>query len=623
MAAMDAIQRDARRGRGLVLAGLLGVLLVASVSYGAATLQRQLRADVVEDGEAALTLYTEMTRGWLDRYMALAPIYARDPLVIAALLAPGSLQAEDALNRKLERWNTASGTSDTYVMDLRGVTVGASNWAEDYSFVGRNFGYRPYFREAAEGRLGRFFGLGTTSGQRGYYFAAPVRGAGGVIGVVVVKASVDGLEQDLRLGAHPAFVTDEAGIILMAGNPVLRMTALEPVSETDRARIAATRQFDLDTIALAPLQPAGGWGGGAALLSGPSDRTGSGTVTALHLTRPMAAENWQMHVLVDTAPVRAGLWLAAVLLAAALVVALAIAGLIWERRRRLIDRLREREQAQAMLERRVAERTADLSAANAALQTEVGERRAAETSLRQTQSELVQAGKLAALGQMSAALSHEFNQPLTAIRTYSENAIAFLEAGAGPKASENLSRVLRLTERMAQLSKHLTRFARRSPETVNPVDLDEALAETLALLQGRLERAEAEVIRAGDTGLRVLGGQVRLQHVFMNLIGNALDAVPEGTRPRIVVEVAERGDAVTIAVTDNGAGIPAEVLARIFDPFFTTKEVGKGLGLGLSISFNIVKDFGGTMQAENRPEGGARFVVTQRRAAPARSEAAE
>jgi two-component system C4-dicarboxylate transport sensor histidine kinase DctB len=276
-----------------------------------------------------------------------------------------------------------------------------------------------------------------------------------------------------------------------------------------------------------------------------------------------------------------------------------------------------------VLEQRVAERTRDLSESNLRLEAEVGERRAAEATLRQTQGELIQAGKLAALGQMSAALSHEFNQPLTAIRTYSENAIAFVEAGAGAKATENLGRVLRLTERMAQLSKHLTRFARRSQDTVLPVPLADALTEALELLEGRISRAGARVTVRGDPHVAALGGQVRLQHVLMNLIGNAIDATPAGRTPEIVVGVRHDGDTVEIVVEDNGSGIAEDVLPRIFDPFFTTKEVGAGLGLGLSISFNIVSEFGGSMRAENRPDGGARFVVTLRAAETARRPAAE
>ena len=268
------------------------------------------------------------------------------------------------------------------------------------------------------------------------------------------------------------------------------------------------------------------------------------------------------------------------------------------------------ERMRRQLEMRVAQRTTELTHSNAQLVAEVAERTNAENSLRQTQAELVEAGKLAALGQMSAALSHEFNQPLTAIRTYSENAIAFYEASKPDRARENIDRVLRLTERMAQLSKRLTRFARKSGEDVFPVDLDPVVAEALELMSARLSRTDAQVSVTGQRGLVAFGGTTRLQHVVMNLVGNALDAIPEDRRPRIGIDLSTTPEGqVALCVTDNGTGISDDAISRIFDPFFTTKEVGKGLGLGLSICFNIVRDFDGVMRASNRAEGGAQMLV--------------
>ncbi|WP_198666212.1 ATP-binding protein [Tropicimonas sp. IMCC34043] len=608
----------------LALAALTALGLILAGLFGYATLSRQYRSELVEKGNESLALSAEMVRSWLDRYRVLAPIYAHDPRLAAALWDPTDPDAIAALNSELEIWNAAAGTADTYVMDAAGTTIAASNWSDPDSFVGQNFAFRPYFEDAIGGQLGRFFGLGTTSGERGYYFAAPVRGEAGTLGVVAVKVPVTGMEQDLRLGTNQVFVSDRAGVVILSGNPVLRLTALGEIPNGDRDRIEQTRQFDLTRITPVPITAAGSWLRGAhPVVSAPADRSGERRGEFLHLTRPMLAEGWTLHMLVDIAPIRTQLTSAAFVAAAGVLTVAALLALLGQRRRRLMERLHDRERAQLLLERRVAERTADLSAANLRLLDEVAERKAAEASLRQAQAELVQAGKLAALGQMSAALSHEFNQPLTAVRTYSENAIAFIEAGSGDKARENLARVLRLTERMAQLSKHLIRFARRSDGKVDPVALSDAFAETLTLLQGRIERAEAEVAITGAEGVRVLGGQVRLQHVFMNLVGNTLDAVPPDTRPRIDIAVTADGDRVSITFDDNGPGIPPDVLPRIFDPFFTTKDVGKGLGLGLSISFNIVTDFGGTMRAENRTEGGARFVIVLRKADAGAREAAE
>lgn len=598
-----------RSAAALAVVGVLALLAVSA--FTVYLLDRRYGDQVVADAERALEHHGEMVRVWLERYRTLAPLYARDERVLRALRAPDDPVALAEVNRELEIWNGLAGTADTYVMDADGLTIAASNWADEPSFVGDSYTFRPYYIDAMRGRLGRFFGLGRSSGLRGYYFGAPVREAGEIIGVVVVKIAIHDLEQNLRLATDQIFVADTAGVVLLAGNPAFRLTRLGPLTAEARERIRATKQFELDMLDPAPLTPAGRFGDGThALVRAPSDRQGNESRRFLRLTYPLLAEGWELSILVDTAPVRAHLWSTVLTAAAIVLVLVALAFIAWQRRRLLIERLAARERDRAVLERRVAERTADLRAANLSLEAEVAERRAAEETLRQTQAELVEAGKLAALGQMSAGLSHEFNQPLTAIRTYCENAVAFIEAGAGARAADNLARVMRLTERMAQLSKHLTRFARRSKETVAPIALAPAIAEALGLLNGRIERAGAEVALHGNTDVVVMGGTVRLQHVIMNLVANALDAVPEGGEPRIAITVIERGAEVDFIVDDNGEGIGPEVLPKIFDPFFTTKEVGKGVGLGLSISFNIVGEFGGRMRAENRQEGGARLTVT-------------
>lgn len=611
--------RGASRGgpRGLMPAlgaAFVGVLLLGVIVFRALTGLIHDRAEA--DAEALLAQSEATIEGWLGQYRALPPLYARDPRVVAAMKGaprPGDL---DALGRELAEWNRIARTSDTYVMAPDGTTVAASNYAEELSFVGRNFGFRPYFQEAMDGAPASFFALGTTSGLRGYYLSAPIRdGAGGeVLGVVVVKVSIAALEAVLGEGAHPVFVSDEAGVVIFATQPGLRLTALEEIPPEARARVEETRKYELEHIGPAPLEGQSGGGWGAPLLRAPGIGEGSAPQSYLSHERPMAAEGWQLHLLYDYAPVRQQVWTLAAALIAAGIALTALAALGLQRRARLIQRLADREQNQQELERRVARRTAELTEANRQLQVEVEDRRTAEETLRQTQNELIQAGKLAALGQMSAALSHEFNQPLTAIRTYSENAAAFYEAGKADRAAENIARVLRLTERMAQLSKRLTRFARRSGDDVVAVDLDSVLSEALALIAARVERSGARIEISGRRGLWVAGGATRLQHVVMNLVGNALDAVPTGRAPEVTITLTEDAGQVAMTVEDNGTGIPEEALPKIFDPFFTTKEVGRGLGLGLSICYNILRDFGGTMRAENRAGHGARIIVTLKQA---------
>ncbi|MFC6491245.1 sensor histidine kinase, partial [Nitratireductor sp. GCM10026969] len=298
--------------------------------------------------------------------------------------------------------------------------------------------------------------------------------------------------------------------------------------------------------------------------------------------------------------------------------------IFFQRRARLHERIAFQRQAQEQLERRVEERTADLALVNRRLEKEVAERRDAENRLRQTQADLVQAGKLAALGQMSAALSHEFNQPLGAVKTYADNAAILIERSRLDEARDNVMRISGLTDRMAAISRHLRNFARKPNQKLGPVAVGEVVGDALELLEGRLKVARVKVaVDLGPEPLAARAGPVRLQQVLVNLLSNAVDAV-EGQPERIVALTARaEGEEVLITVRDNGPGVPEAIRERIFDPFFTTKGVGKGLGLGLSISYNIVKDFDGTLALAEHPEGGAVFTVALHRAEVAAREAAE
>jgi two-component system, NtrC family, C4-dicarboxylate transport sensor histidine kinase DctB len=236
----------------------------------------------------------------------------------------------------------------------------------------------------------------------------------------------------------------------------------------------------------------------------------------------------------------------------------------------------------------------------------------------------VQAGKLAALGQMSAALSHEFNQPLAAVRNYADNAAVLIERGRVVEASDNIARISKLTERMASISKHLRNFARMPNRQLRAVPLEQVVADTMEVIAWRLKAADAEInIDLGPVPPIVRAGPVRLQQVLVNIISNAADAVEGLDDRRIDLAARSSGSQVLITVRDRGPGVPEGIVGRVFDPFFSTKGVGKGLGLGLSISYNIVKDFGGNLSVERHPGGGAVFTIALDAAELTLNEAAE
>jgi len=244
------------------------------------------------------------------------------------------------------------------------------------------------------------------------------------------------------------------------------------------------------------------------------------------------------------------------------------------------------------------------------LRQEVEERRLTEKQLKKTQADLVQAGKLAALGQMSAALSHEFNQPLAAVKAYAENAGTFLDRDRTEEARDNITRISGMADRMAAISKHLRNFARRPQDKTGPVPMLAVIDDALELMRPRLETAGAVLsYHPPEAEVWVTGGRVRLQQVIVNLIGNALDAMAARTPPELDLSLSLDGARCRLDLRDHGPGLSDEALSQAFDPFFTTKDPGQGLGLGLSISYNIVRDFNGRLSAANHPQGGAVFTV--------------
>ncbi len=583
----------------------LALLVLLAIGLALAALPRIERYFIAETAareEATLRLATASLRGALARSEALPALLAERPILSEILRDPDNEGLLPFANEQLRQTALTLELADIFVMDLRGNTIAASNYRREASFVGRNFAYRPYFTDALSLGRGRFHALGVTSGQRGYYFAAPIIDNTELLGVVAVKIHLDTFEQTWRDGDNTIIVMDSSNVIFLSDREEWHFNTLGPIPDGARGRIAATRQYPLDQ--LTPL---------------PATREPLGPTTELlrigaeeYVTNIglIAAAGWRVWVLTPTrhAILQARQALASIILV--ILFAGLVGALFIQRRARLLERFDQQRHHSEVLEARVTERTADLHDANAQLRQEVEERRLTEARLRKTQTDLVQAGKLAALGQMSAALSHEFNQPLAAVKSYADNAATFLDRDRPEEARQNIGLISQMADRMAAISKHLRNFARRPQEKIGPVPLLPVLDDALALMRARLAEVGAEIrYDRPKEEITVMGGQVRLQQVLVNLLSNAIDAMEDQEVPVIEISVENRGGRWQVSVRDHGPGLSETSLAQLFDPFFTTKSPGKGLGLGLSISYNIVRDFGGRLAAHNHEGGGAVFTV--------------
>ncbi|MBN9251735.1 MAG: sensor histidine kinase [Mesorhizobium sp.] len=600
---------------------VLGFAVVATVVavFGNAFATRAYLDQAATRGETTLRLAVAALTGHMSRFEPLPALIADHDDIVALVADPDNASLRIRANAYLKEINHLLKSSDIYVMLIGGDTIAASNYDAPLSFVGQNFSYRPYYQDAAEGRQGRFFALGTTSLKRGYYFSAPVYVGGEIRGVVVFKVDIEPIEASWKSDEYEIVVTDPEGIIFMSGRPEWLYAGLLPLTQERLDRTAASRRYANATLRELPVRA--GLQGAHRMMNLKADKSER---EYLVVEEPMSDAGWTVSVLLDTSSARSQALTS--VLAALLLLGLAglLGAVVLQRRARLAERMGMQRTAREELEHRVEERTADLASVNSLLELEVAERRATEVQLRQTQADLIQAGKLAALGQMSAALSHEFNQPLAAVKTYADNAAILIDRKRTSEARDNVARILALTDRMASISRHLRNFARKPNERLGPVELDEVVRDTLEIVAWRLKAADADVkIDLGKEPPIVRAGSVRLQQVLVNILSNAADAV-EGLENRTIELTARRiGESVEIIVRDHGPGVPDAIASRIFDPFFSTKGVGKGLGLGLSISYNIIKDFGGNLSVQNHPDGGAVFRIELAAMKAIASEAAE
>ncbi|MEY9166406.1 two-component system C4-dicarboxylate transport sensor histidine kinase DctB [Sinorhizobium fredii] len=605
--------------RFLLMLLLLPVAAVTLAVHGNVLATRSYMQEASAQANTTLRLAVAALSGHLNRYQALPALIADHDDIKELVTRPRDRRLRDSVNGYLKEINGLLKSSDIYVITPDGDTIAASNYDGPASFVGQNFSYRPYFQDALRGEQSRFYALGTTSLKRGYYFGSPIQIGDEIRGVIVFKVDIETIETSWQGGEYRIFVSDPEGIIFMSGDPEWLYAGILPLTPDRLARTEGSRRYA--NAILHPLPVARSETDGHALMTVTG---GDSAREYLVLSHYMSDADWTVNVLTDTASVRTqALTTVAAAILLLCLTGLAIAILI-QRRARLRERMLMQEQAQEELERRVEERTADLARVNVQIEAEIAERRLTEQQLRQTQADLVQAGKLAGLGQMSAALSHEFNQPLAAAKTYADSASLLIERGRTTEASDNVRRISGLIDRMAAISRHLRNFARKPNEKLGPVPLEDVMHDTMEIVATRLKTANAGIdIDLGTEPLVVRAGSVRLQQVLVNVISNAADAV-EGLEDRtITVRAWREGDTAVLTIRDRGAGVAPAIAERIFDPFYTTKGVGKGLGLGLSISYNIIKDFGGSLKVSNHAEGGAVFRIELAAVPEAEREAAE
>ncbi|EKO3804028.1 sensor histidine kinase [Vibrio harveyi] len=554
---------------------------------------------LLDKHQSQLERFSSHIQNKLDKYAHIPHLLSKDEPLVEALLNPENSAQLEITNRYLESVNGVIEAADTYLIDKWGTTIAASNWRKERSFVGRNFAFRPYFKQAITGQRSQYYALGSTSGKRGYYYSYPIVYAGGVIGVVVVKMDLSKIEDNWQQPNSVFVASDPNGIVFMSSRNDWLFKSLQPLEEPTAAEVWASRQYLNTTI------DSLGFVGDMSLAhteakQGYPYNKGTLVVSSLPL------ENLKLTIRV-LSPKQSVIWFTMgylLVLTLVFTVLFLVGQLIYHRQQRHRQIERIQQEANQKLEYQVMARTAEL-------QAEIAQRIETEQTLRVTQDELVQAAKLAVLGQMSASISHELNNPLAAIRSFAENGKLFLHKEKYERTEDNLTRISALTDRMANISQQLRSFAKKtSGNELAQTHLLPVIASAKELMKPAFKSARVTLnTKLIEQDVEVQINTIQLEQVLVNLLTNAIEATKgqENKQVHLSIEKDIQAELVWIYVDDNGTGLGEFTFSQLCEPFLTTKQ--NGLGLGLSISQQILAGMNGKLSAQNREQGGARFSI--------------
>jgi two-component system C4-dicarboxylate transport sensor histidine kinase DctB len=558
---------------------LIGCALVAGAYYY--SLQSGFTR-LAQTGQVRIDQASDRLLGQLSSFKQLPNILSRHPVLQSAFDADVD---KHNISSFLENTALLSGAREIFIVDTQGKVVAQSNVDAEN---GRSLSGEPFLRAAMNGRLGTLTALDRTSGERTIFIARGMRGGATKLrGAIVIAVDIPTLEFEWHVDEEALAFFDENEVAFIANRQNIALRRIpkidEPLKNNHRYLASQLRPF---------------FGHKQRLMFGQNiwrfDNNTQLPQEALVVAKPIPRLEMVARVFLPTKAARDAARLQAGLVGAILFALGMILWGLWQRRQRLADQLAIEAAANATLEARVEKRT---------------------EQLKQMQHQLIQAGKLTALGEMSAGISHELNQPLAAMQNFAENGAKMLARDRVEDARKNFGLITEQIDRVTRIIRSLRAFARREKETVEPVDLQAVLSESLNLAQARISAANVEVLRnTGASPVMVMGGHVRLQQVVINLLTNALDAMETQTDKCIEIDLQQSPQSVDLIIRDTGNGLIDPT--RVFEPFYSTKDVGasKGMGLGLSISYGIVGTFGGEMACHNHPDGGAEFIVTLRKA---------
>jgi len=559
--------------------------------------------------QGTLAFQTEALKTNLEKYTLLAALISRRPSIVLALLARNPLEILPNANQLSLNYIGISGANDIWIADREG-NILRKNQLNDQPV---NINSDNYFKSAMQGNLGRG-NVVTPSGKRLYIIASPVFYKNKILGVVVVRLNLEDLEQVLLLLPDPILMVDVNQRVLLSNVRSWRLRYFnyprEKISNikraVDRENNFINKNFLISRVSHASVNK---------LTFKEALRENDGRVF-LQASQYIALLDWHVHTFVNYDGIRSQRN-NVVLITFLLLMLITMSFLMWRAHQK--RRLKEHRSQLAFslrLERQVRDRTHDLSASNLQLNSEIVERRHVEINLREAQDELIQAAKLAGIGQMSTALAHEYNQPLTAIRSYADNTSTFIEKDDLLGAIENLQRIKLLVDKMSGFTRTLRRFAHKSTNEYEHFSVDSVMDELIILLSPQAKKQNVSLQLCSPKEIVYLKGeQGKLLQIITNLVTNAMDAVADCTQRQVEIQwcvtntkrLHENDRFVFISIKDTGEGISSLVKKDMFNAFYTTKKTGNGLGLGLFIVSTLLNDFKGTIRLKKNTDGSPHY----------------
>ena len=537
----------------------------------------------------------------LARFKFIPQLLSKNTILVDVLKEPENSPRIDLVNHFLEDINTIIGASDTYLMNAQGLTLAASNWQNKHTFINKNFNFRPYFTQAMKGNLGRYFALGSTSGKRGYYFAYPIIYAGQSLGVIVVKMDLSNIELNWSNRKIQFIVSDPEGITFITTQPKWLYQSIKPLSTETLKQIHLSQRYNGIDIKNMDINILRSISANSSILK-IINSIGKSNNDYFTIQTNIPDAGWDVMILAPLTELRKNQLNTTIVLTLIIILSLLVSFLIWQRIKRQHEREHFQHEAQKQLEHQVTVRTTDLT-------HEIDERKRTEKILRETQDELIQTAKLAVLGQMSASISHELNNPLAAIRSYTDNARKFLSLNKYQPVDENLCRIVRLTKRMSKISSQLKFFSRKSNQTMEVISIQKVILSAIDIVSHNYKNSSSVInIKNDFADLKVRADIIQLEQILINLINNAMQAIDDQKQGEVTIHIEQKNQWALIHIDDNGQGIELQYIEKIFEPFFTTKK--SGLGLGLSISARIMDIMNGKLSVSNLPAGGARFTIS-------------